>query len=59
MTSATITETAEFPRRSVFAEKLAQLRLLLSERLVCEHDELVFDDINDVHCKHCGEDFTD
>ena len=59
MTSATITETAEFSRRSVFAEKLDQLRHLLSERLVCEHDELVFDDINDVHCKHCGEDFTD
>ena len=58
MTSATITETAEFSRRAVFAEKLDQLRRLLAERLVCEH-QLVFDDINDVYCKQCGEDFTD
>ena len=24
----------------------------------CPHDQLVFDDINDVHCDHCGKDFT-
>lgn len=59
MTSATITETAEFPRIFHFAQKLGQLRRVLSDRLACEHAELVFDEINDVSCKHCGEDFTD
>ena len=59
MTSATIAETAELSRTFPFAEKLGQLRRMLSDRLGCAHDQLVFDDINDVSCKHCGEDFTD
>lgn len=24
----------------------------------CQHTELVFDEINDVYCKHCRKDFT-
>lgn len=43
---------------SVFRTKISQFRRLLSEELGCLHDNLVFDDINDVHCQHCGKDFT-
>lgn len=25
---------------------------------LCQHTELVFDEINDVYCKHCRKDFT-
>ena len=59
MTNATLAETLEQAPRSMLAEKIAQFRRLLAERLSCAHDQLVFDDINDVSCKHCGEDFTD
>ena len=41
--------------------KLFLLRLfqrLLSPEPSCEHAELVFDEINDVYCKHCRKDFT-
>ena len=24
----------------------------------CQHTELVFDEINDVYCRHCRKDFT-
>ena len=59
MTNATLTETLEQPPQSMLAEKLGQFRRLLLDRLGCAHDQLVFDEINDVSCKHCGEDFTD
>jgi hypothetical protein len=41
--------------------KLFLLRLcqrLLSPEPSCAHAELVFDEINDVYCKHCRKDFT-
>ena len=44
--------------KAAFQKKIGQLRRLLSEEVGCAHDELVFDDINDVSCKHCGKDFT-
>jgi hypothetical protein len=59
MTNATLVDTLEQPPQSLLAEKLVQFRRLLADRLGCPHDQLVFDDINDVSCKHCGEDFTD
>ena len=59
MTPATSAEAAEFPVKCVTEAKLDQFRRLLSDRLGCEHDELVFDEINDVYCRHCGKDFTD
>jgi hypothetical protein len=43
---------------STFQAKFDRLRRLFSEELGCRHDELVFDDINDVSCAHCGKDFT-
>jgi hypothetical protein len=59
MTSATVADTAELTPKWRLADKIGHFRRLLLERLGCEHDQLVFDDINDVSCKHCGEDFTD
>jgi len=59
MSNATFVDTAELPPQSILAEKIGQFRQLLADRLGCTHDALVFDDINDVSCKHCGEDFTD
>ena len=59
MNNSTLVETADLPPRSMLAEAISQFRRLLSERLSCTHDQLVFDEINDVSCKHCGEDFTD
>jgi hypothetical protein len=43
---------------SAFQAKLTELRRVFSEELGCEHNELVFDEINDVSCKACGKDFT-
>jgi hypothetical protein len=51
-------EPAESPSESTFHAKISQLQRLFSQELGCEHDELVFDDINDVSCRHCGQDFT-
>jgi hypothetical protein len=34
------------------------LLLSLADEQSCAHDKLVFDEINDVYCKHCGKDFT-
>ncbi len=59
MMSAWLEETAEFPLKSALEAKISQFRRLLSEDLGCTHDQLVFDDINDVHCSDCGRDFTD
>jgi len=59
MTNATLVETAQQPPRSILVEAIGQFRRLLAQRLSCSHDQLVFDDINDVSCKHCGKDFTD
>lgn len=41
-----------------FIQAKVQLRRLFSQELGCAHDELVFDEINDVHCRQCGKDFT-
>lgn len=49
---------AEPPLKSTFHANIGQLRRLLTAELGCEHDELVFDEINDVHCRQCGKDFT-
>ena len=43
---------------SAFQAKLSELRRVFARELSCDHDELVFDEINDVSCKHCGKDFT-
>ncbi len=43
---------------SAFRTRISQFRRLLSAELGCLHEQLVFDDINDVHCQHCGKDFT-
>jgi ribosomal protein S27E len=59
MTNATFVETVELPPKATLTDKIGQFRRLLAQRLGCTHDQLVFDDINDVSCKHCGEDFTD
>ena len=50
---------AESPLQSAFTSQISRFRRLLSKELGCPHDQLVFDDINDVHCSHCGQDFTD
>ena len=49
---------AESSLLSAFQAKLGELRRVFSEDLGCEHNELVFDEVNDVSCKHCGKDFT-
>ncbi len=49
-------EPADSPLKSAFTAH--RFRRLLSKELGCPHDRLVFDDINDVHCDHCGKDFT-
>ena len=51
-------EPAQSPFKSAFAAQISRFRRLLSKELGCPHDRLVFDDINDVHCDHCGKDFT-
>ena len=46
---------------SIIDFKFLLLRLfqrLLSPEPSCAHAELVFDEINDVYCKHCRKDFT-
>lgn len=64
MTSASIDtdvhleEFAESPFTSAFTAQISRFRRLLSKELGCTHDQLVFDDINDVHCSQCGKDFT-
>ena len=59
MMSACIEETAESPSKFALKERISQFLRLLSDQLGCEHEQLVFNDINDVHCRDCGEDFTD
>jgi hypothetical protein len=54
----TVEETSGSPSKATFHEKISQLRRLVAMELGCEHDELVFDEINDVHCSQCGKDFT-
>jgi hypothetical protein len=56
--------TVDSSPKSVFGTRLNRLRRLfsvqgdsLSEQLSCAH-EFVFDEINDVYCKHCRRDFT-
>ena len=51
-------EPAEAPFKTAFTAQISRFRRLLSKELGCPHDQLVFDDINDVHCNHCGRDFT-
>lgn len=51
-----VAETTEFALKSARATKSSWSRRLF---LGCEHAQLVVDDINDVYCEHCGEDFTD
>jgi len=53
-----VEEITELPLKSVFMARISRFRRLLSDELGCPHDQLVFDDINDVHCNHCGKDFT-
>lgn len=59
MMSAWLEKTAEFSLKSALEGTISQFRRLLSEHLGCTHDQLVFDDINDLHCSDCGKDFTD
>ena len=53
-----VAEPAQSPFKSAFTAQISRFRRLLSKELGCPHDRLVFDDINDVHCDHCGKDFT-
>ena len=55
---------SESPLKSALKAKISQLRRLFAGGLVfdesnCGHHKLVFDEINDVYCKHCRKDFTD
>ena len=64
MTSAAIDtdvhleEFAEAPFKGAFTAQISRFRRQLSKELGCTHNQLVFDDINDVHCSQCGQDFT-
>ena len=56
--------TRDSSPKSVFDTRLNRPRRLFSvqgdslyEQLGCAH-EFVFDEINDVYCKHCRKDFT-
>ncbi|HEX4972501.1 MAG TPA: hypothetical protein VFV69_15710 [Steroidobacteraceae bacterium] len=62
-------ETAAAPYesrpKSAFGTWLSRFRRLFSEQpenldeqLGCAHEQLVFDEINDVYCAHCRKDFT-
>lgn len=44
--------------KSALGAMLSPFLLPLADERVCAHDKLVFDEINDVYCKHCGKDFT-
>jgi hypothetical protein len=63
MTSTDIATTADpvsaLPLKSVLDVRTSRLRPLPSAGLGCGHELLVFDEINDVRCGQCGEDFTD
>lgn len=37
---------------------ISRLLRVLAEEVGCAHEQLVFDEINDVYCKHCRKDFT-
>jgi hypothetical protein len=54
-----VAEPAGSPFESALAVLTGGFRRLPSREPGCAHGQLVFDDINDVHCNHCGEDFTD
>jgi hypothetical protein len=53
-----VAEPAQSPFKSAFTAQISRFRRLLSKELGCPHDRVVFDDINDVSCDHCGKDFT-
>jgi hypothetical protein len=53
-----VEEITEFPLKSALMARISLFRRLFSGEVGCPHDQLVFDDINDVHCDHCGKDFT-
>jgi hypothetical protein len=63
MTSTAVATTVDPvsapPLKSVLDVRIIRLRPLLTAELGCAHELLVFDEINDVHCGQCGEDFTD
>ena len=51
-------ETAESDAQSALRAKVRKYTRLFSNEADCQHLELVFDEINDVYCKHCRKDFT-
>lgn len=51
-------ETAESDAHSALRAKIRKYTRLFANEAACEHLELVFDEINDVYCKHCRKDFT-
>jgi hypothetical protein len=53
-----VDEITGLPLKSASMARICRCRRVLSDELGCPHDQLVFDDINDVHCDHCGKDFT-
>ena len=53
-----VEEITELPLKSALLARISLFRRLLSDEVGCPHDRLVFDEINDVHCDHCGKDFT-
>ena len=60
MTTSTLTDIAlEFPLKAALAATISRVRSWFPQEPGCEHAELVFDDINDVYCRHCRKDFTD
>ena len=55
----TVDEIAESAAKSALRAKIRKYRRLFLNERGCEHDQLVFDGINDVYCNHCRKDFTD
>jgi hypothetical protein len=54
-----VDETAKSAAQSALRAQIRKYRRLFLNEHGCEHDQLEFDDINDVYCKNCGKDLTD
>jgi hypothetical protein len=57
-TNVGLLETAEPDAHCALRAKIRKYRRLFANEADCEHLELVFDEIDDVYCKHCRKDFT-
>ena len=52
-------ESAESPAKSILERKVSELLRWLSGPLCCGRGRLIYDEIGDVYCSHCGKDFSD